>query len=372
MILSVHWRCWGGLCLLMATAAAGLPGAQPTQIQPIVQTPRPQDEQAGQPLQRIAFGSCAAQDQPQPIWSKITQTDPQLFVFLGDNIYGDTEDMEVMRRKYQQLAARQGFRTLCARCPILATWDDHDYGVNDGGRDYPKRRESQQVFLDFFGIPQSDPRRQREGLYQSHIFGPSGKRTQLIVLDTRYHRSPLKRRPDNRGYIPSDDPQQTMLGQTQWAWLEEQLRQPAELRIVVSSVQVVPEDHRFEKWANLPRERKKLFELIKTTQANGVLFISGDRHLAELSMQSDTAAGYPMYDLTSSGLNRGSKRWRPQEVNRHRLGSMTWGDNFGLIVVDWSRADPLIRLQIRDVDGDIRLQYKIPLSTLKPAGGRRR
>ncbi len=80
----------------------------------------------------------------------------------------------------------------------------------------------------------------------------------------------------------------------------------------------------------------------------------------------DGGAGYPLYDLTSSGLNAASKNWRRYEVNRHRVGTMNWGDNFGLVTIDWDRDDPRISLQIRDDQGDITLQRKINLSTIQP------
>jgi len=320
-------------------------------------------------LTRIAFGSCAGQDLPQPIWEYIVAARPDVFLFIGDNIYADTEDMNVMRAKYAKLAAVPGYQKLLKTCPVLATWDDHDFGVNDGGAEYPKKAESQQIFLDFFGEPKDSPRRKREGVYDAKIFGPPGKQVQIILLDTRYFRSPLKRRSTTeRGvgpYVPNPDPSTTLLGEAQWKWLDEQLRAPAQVRIIASSIQVVAEDHGWEKWMNFPHERERLFKLIRANRASGVIFISGDRHLAELSMM-DGGVGYPLYDLTSSALNRSSQRWRAYEVNRHRVGTMNWGDNFGLIVIDWNRSDPRISLQIRDEEGEITIQRKIYLSTLQP------
>ena len=140
---------------------------------------------AEQPLTRIAFGSCAKQDKPQPIWEAVVETRPELFVFLGDNIYGDTQDMEVLRAKYALLGEQPGYKKLREACRVMATWDDHDYGANDAGAAYPKRRESQQVFLDFFGVPKEDPRRTQEGVYSAHLFGPPGKRVQLLLLDVQ-------------------------------------------------------------------------------------------------------------------------------------------------------------------------------------------
>ncbi len=206
-------------------------------------------------------------------------------------------------------------------------------------------------------------------MYDAHVFGSEGKRVQVILLDTRYFRSsPLARNlralTSYGPYVGSPDPNTTILGEDQWRWLAEQLKVPAEIRLVVSSIQVVAEDHGWEKWMNFPHERERLFKLLRDTEALGVILLSGDRHLAELSMM-DAGVGYPIYDLTSSGLNQAARAWRPLEANRHRVATMNWGDNFGVIAIDWDRPDPRISLQILDVDGDIRIQQKINLSTIR-------
>ncbi len=347
-------------------AAAEEPGPSTLTADPLVAAP-------GEPIRRITFGSCATQERPQPIWKAVVASQPQLLLLLGDNIYADTKNMDVMRAKYAKLAAMPGFDTLRKTCPILATWDDHDLGANDAGSDYPKKDESQRIFLDFFGDPADSPRRHRPGVYDAYVFGPAGKRVQVIMLDTRYFRSsPLARKPgarENQGpYTGNPDTKTTILGEDQWRWLADQLRVPAELRILVSSIQVVAEDHGWEKWMNFPHERDRLFKLIRDTEAEGVIILSGDRHLAELSMM-DAKVGYPIYDLTASGFNQASRSWRPFETNSHRIATMNWGDNFGVIAIDWDRPDPRIGLQVRDVDGDITIQQKINLSTIrrKPA-----
>jgi len=333
------------------------------------------------PLTRIAFGSCARQNRPQPIWFSIAEQKPQVFLFIGDNIYADTQDMDVMRRKYAMLGSKPGYEKLKTSCRVLAVWDDHDFGVNDGGREYPKKKQSQQVFLDFFGAPKDDPRRTREGVYYSETVGPPGKRVQFILLDTRYFRSALKRgkRKVEPGegisgpYLPHTDNSTTILGQQQWEWLEKQLRKPAELRIVASSIQVIPNVHGWEKWGNFPHERRRLFELIGKTKTEGVVFISGDRHKAEISRLDDSPAGYPLYDITSSSLNQpsGNKtklgvRWG-NEINPHRVGLMYFEINFGMITVDWSPPDPVLRFQVRDGKGNVVLQQRTKLSELKPS-----
>jgi alkaline phosphatase D len=320
-------------------------------------------------LTRIALGSCAKQNLPQPIWDPILAAEPDLFIFLGDNIYGDSKDMDVISRKYSQLAAKPGFQKLRATVPILATWDDHDYGADDSGVEYPMKVKTQKLFLDFFNEPLESTRRKTEGIYDAKIFGSKGKRVQIILLDTRYFRGPLKPKPRVPGkgtrYLPSEDTSVTMLGEKQWGWLEDQLRTPAEVRIIASSIQVISEEHDSEKWMNLPHERIRLYQLIYDTAAAGVIFVSGDVHRGELSMM-DGGAGYPFYDLTCSGLTQVTKVKLEDWTNRYRVGTVDWTTSFGTIEFDWESVDPVIRLQIRDDVGEVSLQKKIHLSELQP------
>ena len=331
-------------------------------------------------LRRIAFGSCFDQNIPslalvpfQPhhdIWDTIAEAQPDLMLLLGDNIYAKTEDMDVMRREYTKLAANRGFQRLRRTVPIFATWDDNDYGRSDVGAEYPKKRESRQIFLDFFDEAMDSPRRTRDGVYDAKVIGPPGRRTQIILLDTRYFRSPLTRRladqpapPKRRGpYVPTTDTSSTMLGDAQWTWLADQLQSPAELRIIVSSIQVISEDHGYEKWANFPHERTRLFKMIRDTNAEGVLLISGDRHAAELS-KMDAGIGYALYDLTSSSLNK-PRLWA-KEANRHRVGEIYSGPNFGMITIDWERPDPLIFLQIHGSNDKVVIDHEIAQSALR-------
>lgn len=336
------------------------------------------------PLERIAFGSCAKQDRPQPIWDAVVETKPQRFLFIGDNIYGDSQDMSVLRAKYALLGEQPGYRKLLQACPVLATWDDHDYGVNDGGADYPMRRESQQVFLDFFGAPKDDPRRARDGVYSSQVVGPVGKRVQFILLDTRFFRSPLTKVPNKsepgegfRGiYAPNEDPGTTILGETQWRWLAEQLSVPAELRVIASSFQVLADESGWEMWGNFPQERRRLFRTIRESRASGVVLISGDRHLAEITRlpaAHPDGIGYPLYDVTSSSLNTPSGNMTKagvrfgNELNSYRVGLTYFDVNFGTVLVDWTVADPVVRLQVRDEKGGVVLQSRFKLSELRPA-----
>ena len=320
----------------------------------------------GEPVTRIHFGSCIKQSQPMPIFQTILEDRPEVFLMIGDNIYADTEDMEVMRAKYAQLNADPGFSLLRATCPLLATWDDHDYGRNDAGAEYTKKREAQKIFLDFWGDPLSSPRRKREGVYDAHIIGPEGKRVQIILLDTRYFRGPLKKGERRVGgpYYPNEDPEVPMLGEAQWQWLENHLKQPAELRVIASSIQFITESAGQETWSNLPAERQRMIDLITKTKAEGVVFVSGDRHWSDLSVQRKNVP-YPLYDLTSSSLNQPHKRGTPTR-NQYRVAQQTYHQvNFGVIEIDWRGCETSIELKIQDLENQSRIQKRVLLSELQ-------
>lgn len=316
----------------------------------------------------IGFGSCSHQSRSQSFWNPILGHKPDYFIFAGDNIYSDTYNMVLQWKKYEQLAAHEGFKKLRRTSVIMATWDDHDYGLNDSGEEFREKAGSRENFLNFWGVPKKSPSRNNPGVSDARIVDIEGHRLQFIILDTRYFRSPLVKRAE-RGegegrYDRNRDRNATILGAEQWAWLEAQLRQPADLRILVSSIQVVPQDHHWECWDLFPLERQRLFRLIRKTKANGVIVLSGDRHMAELS-RVDDAVGYPLYDLTSSGLNMARGGYWP-EPNRHRIGEQFFENNFGLILVDWGR-DPQITLQIRDEKDRVVIEQSMALSSLKPA-----
>lgn len=316
-------------------------------------------------VQRIALGSCLDEEKTPPDWQAILDRRPDVFLMLGDNVYADTvggryvgPDLEAMDAAYATLAAQAGFRRLRAAVPLLAVWDDHDYGLDDGGALHPRKAEVKQRFADFFDVPADDPMRLREGTYRAVVLGPAGRRVQIILLDTRWFRSPLKPsdRPGAQGrqrYLPDDDPAKTLLGEAQWQWLEEQLREPAELRFIVSSIQVLAEGHGWERWRNLPRELQRLYALIERTAANGVVLLSGDRHRAAV-FRNATEAAYPLYELTASSLTSGVAPRTP-EIDPQRLGGgMYSGENFGFIEIDWERR--VLHLDVLTLPGAHRVR----------------
>ena len=320
----------------------------------------------------LAFGSCLRQWQPQPVWDGILAVEPDVFIFTGDNVYTDRgpywlmSQPERIGRAYAELAADDGFRRLRERTPILATWDDHDYGANNAGADYRFKEASKAYFLDFFRIPADAAVRRRPGIYRAQqLDGPAGP-VHVILLDTRSFRSPLVYgAPDADCFrsriIPNTATDATLLGDAQWAWLEGELQKPAALRVIVSSIQVIPEQHCFEKWANFPRERQRLLDLLATANGGRSLIISGDRHLAEMSRIEVPGLDAPIYEVTSSGLNS-ARSGGDGERNRFRLTADNVRlDNFGVIRLHAHDGGHSLSLEIRGATGAILQQVELPL-----------
>lgn len=322
-------------------------------------------------ISTIAFGSCGKQDKPQPVLALAASRKPDVFVFLGDNIYGDTDDMDVLRKKYAEFGGKGEFKQLCDSSQVLATWDDHDYGRNDAGRHYPYKKESKEIFLDFWKVPHDDVRQQREGIYTSYFYEGNGRAVQIILLDLRTFRDELRPYSDESvdkrafhyrlDYWPYETADSTLMGEAQWSWLKEQFLIPADVRIIASSTQFGITWNSYEAWANFPHEQKRMLNLIKETKANGVIFISGDVHYAEIS-QLEPEGQYPIYDITSSGI---TSTWDFATPNFNRIDGAIMENNFGMIEIDWSQTDPELTFKIIDGKNKTRIERRVKLSELQ-------
>lgn len=309
------------------------------------------------PLSRIVFASCAQQNEDQSMWDRVAAARGDLVLYIGDNVYGDVRSNDAalpeLKAAYMRLAQSAPFARLRAAAPMLTTWDDHDYGLNDAGGDYRYKEQSEALFEYVWDV--KDERAQRPGVYGSWILGEEGRRVQIIMLDTRFFRSPLRPTDEHgaRGkerYLPDADPAKTMLGEEQWAWLEAQLQKPAELRLLVSSIQVMSEGHGWEAWRTLPAEREKLYRVIARSGAKDVIVLSGDRHSAAFYERRDVV-GYPLFEATSSSINLPASRWRAEsgetwvEQDPNRLGAMIYDANFGVIDIDWAAKTATIEIR---------------------------
>lgn len=290
----------------------------------------------------ITFGSCTHEYEKEQMWSEVLKQKPKLWIWLGDIVYGDTNNMDTLRYKYDLQKSHQDYQKLKQKTKIIGTWDDHDYGTNDGGRFYPKRKESKKELIRFLDLPQTDKINTHSGVYNSYIFGKKNKKVKVILLDTRYFRDTLYPAKDGISrYQPNKEGD--ILGEKQWKWLEQELQNSdAQFHIIASSIQVISAEHPYEKWSNFPKAHKRLYDLLQKIKPKRTLILSGDRHIAELSKIKLPDLPYTLYDFTSSGLTH---TWRGvgEEANPNREGKLIINKNFGLIEIDWKKMTLKLR-----------------------------
>lgn len=308
---------------------------------------------------KIGFGSCLKQDKPMPIFQSIKKDNFNLFLMLGDNVYGDTERSDLMELKLAYKKQKENFKSQKFNFPFEAIWDDHDYGLNDAGREYPSKTKSKDLFLDFWNVPMNDIRRNREGLYHEKLISLGDKKLQLIFLDTRSFRDNLLKTdeygsPGKERYIPNQDSTLTILGYEQWSWLQEKLNTGCDFRIIISSIQFLPIGHGWESWNNFPYERLKLIKMIENSTIKNTIFISGDRHRGGF-YKKPVKKGYNIYEITSSSLNASFPN--KEEYGPLRLGKTYIEENYGSISISSSKGEVLVDLM--NIKGETLKSIKI-------------
>lgn len=287
---------------------------------------------------KIGIGSCLDQDFPQPIWQPIEEENLDYFIFLGDNVYGDSifENLYKMKRAYSK--QEKLLPDFLDQTDIFAIWDDHDYGKNDGGSDYKYKKLAENLFLDFWNVPINDVRRSREGIYFSENKVFFNKKYKLIFLDTRYFRSQLKGKKGS--YQKNNDESSTILGKEQWTWLEKELNSNFDYLFIFSSIQIIPEDHGFEKWSNFPNDRTKLLKILEKYKDRTILF-SGDRHRSGIYKRNG------IIEITSSSMNKPGSSFF--ETDKYLIGETYPQENYSVLKI----LNDDINIDIKDKHGEI-------------------
>ena len=308
---------------------------------------------------KIGFASCLHQNKPMPIFETIKTENLDLFLLMGDNVYGNSvsEDLKELRLAYE--IQKQNFKKLDLNIPIEAIWDDNDYGLGDGGKEYRLKEKSKDLFLDFWNILKDDPRRKRSGLYHEIIKEYKGKSIQILILDTRTFRDNLKPT-DVKGavgkerYIPSLDSSLTMLGDEQWQWLSQKMYTNTDYRFIISSIQFLAIGHGWECWNNFPYERERLIDLIDRSNVKHTVLLSGDRHRGghyELKTKNNKIIS----EMTSSSLNVPYSN--SEEPGPLRIGSTYSKENYGVIKLVESQDS--ISVMLKNIRGEVVTSFKL-------------
>lgn len=304
---------------------------------------------------RVAFGSCARiqSDAEQPIWRAVAQNSPDLFFWLGDNIYGDSTAPATLAIEYQRQRFVPSFQPIGRNMPQLAIWDDHDFGLDNYDRTNPIREQALEIFRRYwanpsYGLPGTP------GVFFDYSYGG----VDFFFLDGRYHRAPD---------ADPDTPDKEFLGRGQFDWLKARLlasKAPFKILACGSGWS------RFkgpggDSWSAYLHERERLFDFIRDNRISGVVLLSGDTHFPYVACAPwSERGGYDLYDLVSSALaqvvaesamdpGRIAARMAPDQMIRSPLLGV---NNAGVIDFDLSGPTPTLSFNVINIRG--RALYK--------------
>lgn len=269
----------------------------------------------------VGFGSCARiqADPVQPIWNAVLRRDPDLFLWLGDNIYADALESFVLDLEYQRQRGIASFAPVARDIPQLAIWDDHDFGLNYHDRTNPIKEAALDAFRRYWVNPAYGTA-QAPGVFFQYAYGA----VDFFFLDGRYYRDPN---------TEEDAPGKTLLGATQKAWLKDALkRSDAVFKVLAcGSGWSAAKGPGGDSWASFMHERNEIFDFIQREKIGGVLLISGDTHVAELNcIPWSERGGYDFYDLVSSPLGqRPSQSWLQRNPEQRIRIPYNMSANFG-------------------------------------------
>lgn len=298
---------------------------------------------------KVAFGSCNDAYNVTPLWPSILAENPDIWIWMGDNIYADTRDPNEMKREYNLLKSNHEYSQLRSLTKyIWGVWDDHDYGENDAGKYYPMKNTSQQLFLDFLDFPAIHPNRTQLGIFQTYAVNVQDKLIRFILFDTRFFRDDIK-----------ENGEGDILGESQWNWFEKILKlENTDIFILVSSIQLIPTMQEYEKWENFPKARQKLLNLFSEYHPKKtIIILSGDRHHGEISYLENKSNKF--YEITSSGMSHYSDPYN--DPNHLRVGKPVFDYNYGSLELFKIGNIFNINIKIHGTKSKIFMQYSLSI-----------
>ncbi|MDX1912925.1 MAG: alkaline phosphatase D family protein [Saprospiraceae bacterium] len=308
------------------------------------------------PAFTLATGSCAYVNEPpydrpgkpygsnHQIYQHITAQQPDLMLWLGDNVYLREADWYtragIQHRYTHDRAATPEMKPLLASTPQYAIWDDHDYGPDDSDGTWVHKETAWEVFRDFWGNPTFGVNGQK-GCTTKFQFAD----VDFFLLDNRYFRTPN---------FCKTCPDRNLLGREQLQWFLSALAASrAPYKIVAIGGQMLTTSLNNETAIRFfPAERDTILKFIERENIKGVIFLTGDRHFSELSALQN-AAGNWVYDFTASPLTSGVYADAPvKEKNEYRIPGTAVGEhNFGMLRFSGPRTKREVEISVVNAEG---------------------
>lgn len=294
---------------------------------------------------RIAFGSCCRIqfDPDQRIWNAVRAIEPDLFFWLGDNIYADSDQPAALVDLYGRGRVVERLEPLLRSVPQLATWDDHDFAFDASDGNNPMKAQSLDVFKQYWANP-AYGEADNPGVYFRQSYGG----VDFFVLDGRYHRSPD---------AAVDNASKSMLGAAQKAWLKRELTAstaPFKVLAIGGGWSSAENEDGGDSWGAYLTERNELFDFIRDEKIEGVVCISGDSHMGELNcIPRSQQGGYDIYDFCSSPLAQMPAGKNIRQVPEVRVRDVwTRSVNVGVMRFDLTGDVPTLTYTLHDVLGE--------------------
>ncbi|MEN8165399.1 MAG: alkaline phosphatase D family protein [Acidobacteriota bacterium] len=329
------------------------------------------------------------------VWSAIADSDPDLFLALGDTPYADgllwveddfweeardryeaspseedrrlLDDLgdqyrrrapEAMALSYESFRETKKFNRMARKIFWVATWDDHETGMDNGDRDNPVLAQAREAFKAFTPNPSFGA--DGEGVYWAQQWGD----VDIILLDDQTWRTPTTA-------ALAEPESATMLGNRQFDWLVDRLAgSKAVFKIVVNGSPFNDFSRKEDAWVGYPAERERLMDAIARNRVGGVVLLSGDVHRSEFFRLPwlEDRGGYPLFELVTSPLFQRSRGCGESVPDRE----FCYGDPeksilelFAWIEADTTLGDPLLTLQVRDHRGEVMLDRHLRASELQ-------
>ena len=268
---------------------------------------------------RFAFGSCMADYRPQgDIWQQMVALNPDVIFLVGDNVYTNNISPitapDFMWMRY--VSTRGALNLFRSRqlIPVIAVWDDHDYGMSNGDLSYPHKEESLSIFKTFFASNDT------ENFYMPDIGAASFFSIfgyNFFLLDDRTFRTPQGSSPEWH------------FGEAQSRWLLNNLVSKDYAFLISGDQFFGGYIHKDSFQGRHPERFVDFLAELKASEAK-VIFMSGDRHFTEIMEIHEELLGYQTYEFTSSPMHS-SYRSLPRRNPLRIAGKASEKNNFMLI-----------------------------------------
>lgn len=297
------------------------------------------------------------------ILGSMAKEETDFMLWLGDNVYfrpSDCRKVERMKRRYTSTRTTPELQPLISTRANYATWDDHDFGLDNSGSDFTYAEASLNIFKSYWGNRYFG--NEDKGVFSTFTRGDC----QFFLTDDRFFRTVPKT--DNPKALKEECADKDFFGKEQMEWLKRKLKESgATFKFVVVGNQVLNMKAEKECFYYYKKEYEELLNFISENKVEGVIFLSGDRHFSEL-IKNVPKGGYPLYDFTCSALtsqirnvNKTSERDNPQRV----ANTLVLEHNFGKIKVTGEKGKRKLIMSTHDKKGKIIWDYQIEESELK-------